>query len=435
MPQADPTKADRGTTAIIEIEGLLEPLRNIVQFSVSDDYLQVGDTFSAVVPDPKNVLRQKINPWAKYKFYLKNPGIDGGAPCLRQTGIIRGRDLVSGPGGDVINLRGADLGWHLTGCAPVFTRLEKATMLMLIQKLILENPAWGFAGTSTSNDLNRQLMQGRQGAQIQLSPSLITPWQVIQVEPGQQIIQVLQEYARRDGVFVNVSAGGLIQLTNPNYNQPVSFQVNYHPAGDPLSRTNNVIGEPTLEENADQIYNEVSCIWDVVVPEVGVPPFVANVGRHVATYYRQTNITQDVRADFGGEVQTAAVASQQAGGPPFPRRFTFADNEPMTPSQGARRAVWQAQRMEFDSFIYRCRLSGHSQNGKWLTSDTLASVSDSFRGIKGTLYCVSLRMDGDATGGNTTSVELRKTGLLSNVPLRQNIIENKNGVLVEVKSN
>lgn len=443
---ADPTKPDQGTTAIIEIDGLSEPLQNVRHFSVSDDYLQPGDTFAADVPDPHHALYKKIELFAGYRFYLRNPSIDGGTPSLRQTGIILGRKAGGSVAGDEIRLSGADIGSHLQTSAEPFFRLEQATLKDLIQKLILDNPSWGFKGVKSDNDLNRKLRQGRLGEQIRLNPSLVTAYQVIQVNPGETIIGVIQEYARRDGVMVNVSHDGYLQLSNPNYDQPTSFQVNYHRAGTAAAQTNNVIGETLLEEDGRLIYTEVTCVWDQLFVGVGQGPFTANPGRHAATYTRKTNSTQDVSVGTVGGIDgrprptdnpitsTTAQATPLSAGPKFPRRFVFSDSEPMTPEQGARRAVWQAERFEFDAWKYNCTLAGHSQGGRWITSDTLAAVNDSIRGVKGTLYCPSVRLDSDRSGKATTFVQLRKPGLLSNKKLVLNAVQHRgDGVFVEVQ--
>jgi prophage tail gpP-like protein len=439
MPQGDPTKADRGTTATLVIDGLSEPLGGIVQFSVSDDILQVGDTMNCVVPDPRNTLWKKIQLYAGYKFYLQNPNIDGGTPCLRQTGVIRAREKsASLGGGDVISLRGSDLGWHLQTSAPPFFRLDQATIRDITQKVIDDNPAWGFRGVRDNNDLNRKLKQGRQGEQIRLNPSRLSPYMVIQVEPGQQYIQVIQEFARRDGLMVNVSADGYIQLFNPNYNQPTSFQVNYHPAGTAEARTNNVIEPTSVEENGDEIYDTVSVVWQQLYVGVRQGPFRPNIGRHVALYTRSDGSAADL--DVATKQMTTYTVSAGTAqleprslGPPFPRNLVVSDAEPMTPEQGARRAFWESQRHEFNAFIYRCKLVGHSQNGKWLTSDTLAAVNDSVRGVRGVLYAPMVRHDGDSLGGNTTYIELRRPGLLSNTALVLNqIVDNGDGTFSEV---
>lgn len=442
---ADPTKPDAGTTAIIEIDGLSEPLQNVRHFSVSDDYLQVGDTFSAVVPDPQHTLYKKIELFAGYRFYLKNPAIDGGTASLRQTGILLGRKAGGGQGGDEIQLSGADLGAHLQTSAEPFYRLEQATLMDLIQRLILDNPEWGFKGVRSDNDLNRRLRQGRLGEQIRLNPSLVTPFLVIQVNPGETIIGVIQEYARRDGLMVNVSADGYLQLSNPNYEQTTSFQVNYHAAGTAAAQTNNVIGDTSVEEDGRLIYTDVTCVWDQLFVGVAQGPFLANPGRHAATYKRRTNTTQDVSvgtvAGLDGTPRptdnpitaTSAQATPLSAGPKFPRRYVFSDTEPMTPEQGARRAVWQAERFEFDAWKYSCTLAGHSQDGRWITADTLAAVNDSIRGVKGALYCPSVRLDSDRRGRATTSVQLRKPGLLSNKRLVLNAVQHRaDGVFVEV---
>lgn len=446
---ADPTKADRGTVAIIEIDGLTEPLQNVRHFSVSDDYLQVGDTFSAIVPDPHHTLSSKIELFAGYRFYLKNPGIDGGTPSLRQTGIILARDSDGSSGGDAINLKGCDLGCHLQTSAEPFFRLEQATLQELLQKLILDTPEWGFKGIKSENDTNRKLRQGRLGETIRLNPTVVTPYLVIQINPGEQIIQVIQEYARRDGLMVNVSADGFLQMSNPNYDQPASFQVNYHKAGTAEAQTNNVIGTTNVNEDGRLIYTEVTCVWDQLFVGVAQGPFTANPGRHAATYTRKTNSTQDVsvgtRAGITGQAQgpsvqanpitpTTAQATPLTTGPKFPRRHVFVDNEPMTPEQGARRAVREAERLEFDAYKYTCTLAGHSQGGKWLTSDTLGAVNDSIRGVRGALYAPSMRLDADRYGNNSTYIEMRKPGLLSNKKLILNTVEHRgDGVFVEVQ--
>lgn len=432
----DPTKADRGTTAILEIDGLTEPLRNIVQFSVSDDYLQVGDTMNALAPDPTGTLWKKLELFATYKFYLKNPNIDGGTPVLRQTGVIRALEQNAGLRGDMISLRGADLGWHLSSSAPVFTRLENATVRDITEKLLNANPDWGFQGVRDGNDLNRKLRQGRAGELRRLQAQVLRPFLVIQILPGQSMIQVIQEYARRDGLMVNVSADGWLQLSNPNYNQDASFQINYHRAGTAESKTNNVVEPTSVLLDGDKIFTEVTCVWDQLYTNSVEDPLSPNVGRHCAVYTRSTGALSDTEQGYGVvtplTAQTTPTARQAS--PKFARRLVFADSEPMTAQQGARRAVWEAQRQEFDGFIYRAKVVGHSQNGKWITSDTMGAVNDSVRGVKGMLYAPSVRHDGDAQGGNTTYIEMRKPGLLTNAPLVLNEVKDiGNAIFVEVQ--
>lgn len=409
---ADPTKADRGTTAVIELEGLSEPLRNITQFAVSDDALQVGDTFSAVVPDPRGTLWRAIPDYARYKFYLKNPNIDGGTPSLRQSGIIWRKTHDASDGGDSFTLRGSDLGSQLESCAPLWYRLEQVSLSSFLQRLVFDNTAWGFKGVRDSNDPNRQLRQGRAFIEAtEFNPATRAPFIVIQIEPGERVIDKILEYARRDGVMVNVSADGYLQLFNPIYDQRNSFQVNYHRANTPPARTNNVVTPTTLDLDNSKIFTEVSVVWQEVYPTFRAPPDTPNLGKQIATYRRSG-----------------------PGTPPFPRVMTAFDNEPMSPEQGARRAKWMAQRSEFDSFIYRAKLHGHSQNGRWFSSDTMASVNDSVRNVRGNFYCPTVMLEGTRQGGNFTHVELRKPYLLSNAPLVINkVVVRPDGVYEEVQ--
>ena len=108
------------------------------------------------------------------------------------------------------------------------------------------------------------------------------------------------------------------------------------------------------------VYTEVTVVWDQLFLGAAQGPFTANPGRHAATYYRRTNSTQDVSvgtvAGLDGKPRpadnpitpTTAQATPLSAGPKFPRRYVTSDSEPMTPEQGARRATWLAERMEFE---------------------------------------------------------------------------------------
>jgi len=413
--------ATEGTIAILEIEGLQEEL-STQSYAVSDDVLQVGDAMNAVVPVTRTQrskireIRERLERGPFYSFYLQNPGINGGKRTLRQRGVLRGISGSSAPGSaQALSLKGQDLGWHLINqSAPTFYRLEHATLDALIRKLVTDNPSWGFQGVRTSNDTNRRLKHGRVSAQIALDPHVFTPYKVIQINPGQRPIDVLQQFVQREGMLLNVSGDGYLQLFNPNYNQQPLFGLFHYPDDDSNRVANNVWGVE-FDSSIEGIYTSVTCIWDDVYTGVLNAPFTANLGRHAATYTRSPapGIASSVEGQLIGPPSDVSPAYL-----PYPHELVFADSEPLSRQQGRNRATWRAHRDEWNSWVWRAATAGHAQEDGYWSADTLCALVDQIWGIHGLFYVSNVVLEGRVGGANQTRVELRKPGLLSNDLLR-----------------
>ena len=108
-------------------------IENLTEFSYSYDVLQMGDPFTATVPDPRGLYRDQLLPGWFCRFYLSSPAVRGGAPTLKVTGIITDRRAGSdNRGGTAIRVTGADLGWHLIhNDAPLWMNLRGVTFVQL----------------------------------------------------------------------------------------------------------------------------------------------------------------------------------------------------------------------------------------------------------------------------------------------------------------
>lgn len=383
------------TTATLEVEGIAEPLQ-LSAWAVSQDVLQVADTFSATIPlrgTQGAKLRTLLEKGARYSFYLSNPEVDGGARSLRQKGLCRGCSGRSSMGThSSISVKGADLGWHLLNqCAPEFFRLEHVTLERLAKELVFKHPEWGITEVRSDNDLNRRVSQGKLGAQLALQPHVYLPYKVIQINPGQKIWDVLGEYAQREGLMVGVSIDGALQLFNPRYNQAASYELYHWDITDPGPQPSNV-SSVDWDVNIDGIYTEVTCVWDEVYTGVLNAPYTPNLGRHRATYLRT--------------------------GLPWTHRLVFADGEPMSKQQGLNRAVYRAQRDEFGSRVYRFTTPGVHQGGRWWAADTICRLEDTVWGFDDTYYLSSVMLQGQVGSPDQTTGELHRKYLLSNERLR-----------------
>jgi len=416
LPKVQQQSPDEGTVAILEVDGLAEEL-HAQSYAVSNDVLQVGDAMAAAVPMSRKQwqkVQSVLEHGPYYSFYLKNPAINEGKRVLRQRGVLRGLGGSSSIGSpNIVNLQGQDLGWHLINqSAPEFYRLDHGTLDKLLKKLILDNPDWGFKDIRPDNEVNRSLQNGRAAAQLALAPHVFLPYKVIQINPGQRVIDVLNEYVQREGLLLNVSGDGCLQLFNPRYDQAPSYVLHHHDADEPEVVLNNV-WDVSFNSQIEGIYTRVTCVWDEICTGVLNVPYTPNLGRHRASYYRRKTVEPAATDGIFAGPPAGAAADL-----PFNHVLVFADGEPLSRQQGLNRATWKAHRAEWDCFVWRGVTRGHAQAGTWWAPDTMVTLDDSYWGYQGTYYCSAVTIEGRMGGANLTRVELRKPGLLGNQLLR-----------------
>jgi prophage tail gpP-like protein len=248
------------------------------------------------------------------------------------------------------------------------------------------DPSWGIAGVRAENDTNRALKLGRAGVVQSISGSIDSIIPPIQIEPGEMIADVLILYAKRERKLVNVSSDGYLQFWAPKKTDQPLYKFDLHPSDDARHTSNN-IERVTLSEAIDGLFTEVICVGTVVRPPENGDPRDPNEGHFRGTYRAPATL-------------------------PFVHRFTFADGDQLVKAMANDRARWKAERGLFDSWQYVIQVKGHSQNGVFYEPDNFAEVDDAVNGVQGVLYVSAVRYARDLRSGQTTTLTLRKPGLL-----------------------
>lgn len=380
----DPYATDRTAQVSVVIAG--QEYGNVAQYSYDTDVLQLGDPCSVLMPNPRGVLNGKIALGDSLQFYIADPDVNGGARVQKLKGIVTSRQCSSSDGGGtVVTVGGADLGWHLANnVAPLWFRLRGIMFSALLRKVL--DSSWGIIGVRAENDTNRALKLGRAGVVQAISGSIDSIIPPIQIEPGEMIADVLILYAKRERKLVNVSSDGYLQFWAPKKTGQPLYRFDLHSTGDARHASNN-IERVTLSEAIDGLFTEVICVGTVVRPPEVLDPRNPNEGHFRGTHRAPATL-------------------------PFVRRFTFADGDQLTKEMADDRARWKAERGLFDSWQYVIQVRGHSQNGAFFEPDTFADVDDTVNGVQGVLYVSAVRYARDLRSGQTTTLTLRKPGLL-----------------------
>lgn len=390
----DYVKQSDSQRAVNELVGetitLKREFKNTVQFTYSNDVLMVGDPFVIMVPNVRGQYTGKFNVGARVKLYLKNPNVAGGALTLKHTGIIVERSASSVKGaGSIIQLQCADIGWHLQeNDAPLWYNLRSGDLVKLLNdpKFIL--PSWRFSGVQRESVTakNTRLNNGLRDVKILLNAQAIQPLQYIQVEPGDKIIDLIFQYARRLNLLVNVGPNGHIILWNPDYNQKPLYRLDYHQADD-IDAIRNNVESAKVRESAQSIYTKV-----VVV------------GERVQFEFDDPNNPNAAKFRGAFSPKTAPL--------PFDHNLFTADPEMFTLGLAAKGAEWKWKRGIFDSWSATYTVRGHYQGGMWWESDTMCEVHDSVHGHDGLFYVSSVTYIRDGQG-DRTEVTIRKPNLLT----------------------
>ena len=101
------------------------------------------------------------------------------------------------------------------------------------------------------------------------------------------------------------------------------------------------------------------------------------------------------------------------GALPFTHRKTAADGEMYENGLAQKQAEWMYKRGIFDAWVATYNVSEHHQNGYWWESDTVVHIDDDELGLLGNFYVQSVHCTGSKQAGDTTTVTVRKPGLLS----------------------
>ncbi len=411
--------------AIVEIGGIeYESTSHRYQASV----LKLADSFKVTIPAPNGKVlgatgyRASVMNVAQMgdpiTLWISDPAVQNGRKVEKLRGRVIARNITSTASGTVMEISGADLGWHLSSCGPVFRSLRGLTWMTFAAKMLgltldgdgkvtADANGWGFEGVGNNNVTNRALRQGRTGANQAFNRLALKQRGIllprIQVEIGQTLDALMIQYARLDGFLVNVSTDGWIQIFKPAssdgvtpYNAPVQYQFIH--GGD---QGNVLLGTLVFDEKADGLYTHVEC-YNTVIDDTNNDP--ANQNRGV----------------YHGKFDPAIGERPFS----FERRHVFSDAEQYSNYQDGTsrvnaRARWQWQRFKFDSQTITFEVSGHSQGGVPFVEDTRATFKSDTLGLDGTYYVAAvepyrkLAAKGfDSAAGTKCKITLKQDGLL-----------------------
>ena len=387
---------------------------NITSFSYTDDIRQLGNPFAVRIPDPKGTYAPVVTKGQPVQLYLSNPAVNNGAQTPKIRGRIRQVKQSSENGtGRVLDVVGSDLGYHLTkSCGNLWFNLQTCTYQKLLNQCIetgqrVTSPApgvavttdtWGFQGVRFDNNINRRLKLGRAQALLSLpqNQNVLVPLQYIGIEPGETLADVLINACRRNGLLVNVSCDGYIQCWNPDYTQAPLYTLRYAPLGQasgPAQFTD--IDRVEVQSDADPIFDDVTCVWEVLQQDITAPGNQAHPGQYRANYRDDTVL-------------------------PFRAPLTFADGDPLSSSQAKRRATWRSKQGQYEGWTYSCRVGGHQQGGIYWETDTVVSLDDTVNyddvsggPIRGNFYVAAMTQTQDNQKGDVTYLTIKRPNLLA----------------------
>lgn len=365
-----------GPACYVEIGGVEYEARD---FAWGSSVLQLSGQWSVTLPAPEGRILATtgetfpaddvLELGARVRFYESDPAVEGGVKLLKMTGRLWQIDDEESPeGGYALRLSGPDLGVHLTsGHARVFTNLRGVKWKTFLQRNVLDSSlGWGFEGVRWGNVENKNLRLGRALIAAQIEPAAGSIQPRFQIDVGQSLGPLLQEFAKRERYLMNVSADGWIQFFRPDYDQPALYTFRHASRGDELGATFNNVMRPRLRRSAEGLYTRVECWSSVIRPSAAQDSENPNEGRYRGTY-------------------------QNLGSLPFARLCTFSDPEQIGQSRVDARAKWMWQRERFNSWEYTFTTVGHSQNGTPYEPDTMCELVDDVRGLSGRYYVTDVK--------------------------------------------
>lgn len=386
MSSGQTSDSDRSTQMILRIGS--KEIRDIRTFSYVNDCLQIGNPFSAEIPDPRSEWSRVVTRGAKVEVFLVNPDVNRGRPAQKLTGRVRDVQQGTRTGtGRVLRVTGADLGFHLThDSGPLGFALSRTTYKNLLKQLI--DPSWGFKGVrfGDGNSLNRQVQLGRAQKLLQYTANNEVPLQYIGIEPGEKVSSILTDVARFAGLLLTVSADGYLQAWNPDYARQPAYQFEYH-GEDEAARDLNNVEDVEVNSSCDLLHTEETCVGEILLQLDQVNPDDPHPGRKI------------------GIARNASLL-------PYKSRNTEVDTEQFSAMYAQAKAEWQMQMNLLNSWGYQCSAAYHHQKGIWYEADMMTSLLDTVnhddstgtvRRISGNFWIqrVELHWDKDRGGGTT----------------------------------
>lgn len=360
------------------------------EWCVTDDMMNLCDAASCSIANDNGENSGKFSIGQRVEIEESDPDVANGQWVRHFTGIVTSIETYSDlQGGSNILLQFMDLAFHLSGGgkAQPLIQIKRKKFGQLLDAMI--DPSWGIGQTEATNDLNKRLKHGRQVIIQNHRPVLGAVLPFIQVEPGQSPIDIIQTYAAREGVLVNMSADGHLVFFRPHYDDQALYTAVYRKTGDPAASENNVRGRPTLREQIDGVFSEMQC-WSTVA----IPPEIQNTENPNEQYRHFTYVPSDNPL-------------------PFNRREVISDPEAINDQLRKNRAIWKQQLGLFYAWTYEVEFYGHSQDGAFFVSDTMISVDDQVNKVSGVYYVQSVRRSSTLGGGVVTRLTIRKPGLLN----------------------
>lgn len=382
------------TTARVRVDG--RDIPEVVSWEYTSDVLQIAETatFTVVCKDKK--YRDTLQIGQEVEFITENPGVRGGAPTVRHRGNVIQRRAHASSGGFLIDCVTADKGWHLVNnAAPLWFRLQGRTYADIFdpsvsivgrngQKFYFIDPSWGVKGVYWGNEaIARRRLKLGLAVVKQQAQKAFDQLQVVQVEAGETIAEIMMTFAKRINYLVNVSPDGYLCVFRPHDTGEAAYSLRLRD-GDAL---NNVISSE-VSEDATSRYTDVTVVGDPVIPDTFVDPNDVNAQKRRG-YFRDATAF------------------------PSLRRHVVADSDMYSSGLAAKQARWIHDRGLFDSWSATYSVPEHFQGGIWWDADALANVDDDELGLTGNFYIQRVKCKGDKRSGDTTEVLLRRPGLLS----------------------
>lgn len=383
------------TVARVLIDG--QDVPEVTKFEYTSDVLQIAETASFTVVCKDKKYRDALRLGQEVQFVTENKAVRGGSPTVRHVGNVVQRRARAEAGGFVIDVVTADKGWHLVNnSAPLWFRLQGRTYADIFDPSVYTtgrdgkryyflDPSWKFRTPTLWGDAAIARRRLKLGLSVvkQQQQGAFDPLQLVQVEAGETVGEILTTFAKRINYLVNVSPDGHLCVFRPHDTGAPAYSLRLRD-GDAL---NNIIASEVAED-ATTRYTDVTVVGDPVIPDTFVDPNDVNAQK------RRGKVRHD-------------------GALPFLHRNVSSDSDMYSSGLAQKQARWIADRGMFDSFSYTATVPEHHQGGLWWDADALASVDDDVLGVSQNLYVQRAKCRGERGSGDTTEVLLRRPGLLS----------------------
>lgn len=398
------------TTVSAKIGG--QEFTNIEQYQLNSSALTLVDTFSFRLNNQNGSISNDFGPGSPVKIYMSDPRVSNGDKILVLTGLVTAYESSTDESsGSVIDVTGADLGWHLVNsCGPLFRSImglsfEKFVNLVALDKSL----GYGFTGYRTDNEINRKSLQGllrrEKIPQLRAAEPIIIP--PICFEAGEMVSDKLITYARRAKRLVNVSSDGVLQVFKPNYKDSSSFALQFHRYGDPQRSQNNVIQPVSVKRTIDGLYTEVVCTATFVLPTTPV-----NTGGATVSDPNEILTAMHLPTQQNPHADSYQAHVRDKSALPFSRLLTFTDNDTLNEKMAEDRADQKMKMGKFNSWVGTYTIPDHVIGDVFITPDTMCNLNDTVNNEVGGRYVTSRRFTRSNRGGTQTVLELRLPNLL-----------------------